>query len=751
MRKHIHIIVSLIRVFLFISMVVSCEGLPIVEEENPVLPDSIVAGENGSLIFEVSSDSTSATNSYVLLQESVYVDPDGTSYKLSPKATVTLVTVRDTLVAENPSYLVPSDTSSAILASSFDEKTMTYLVQQQFNLGSQKIIVTMNSEEPVLENSLGQTVRLPFLKLVNASIENIEASLLDPSTRIIEITDTTYYKVKASYAITAELCNVEEEKTVYLDCSAEYVGVVAVTQLYPGQEFSYTLTDGDGNVVDYCAAYDILPDTDFVLNIEQLSSYKDNKKDVQEKLRAWTSVSVADTLHVTNSVEFLSLVESAVTIDCGYESSSEEMPYWELEEPVLIGYSIVDSLDIYPSDVMRRAARSPRRNDYSQEIVVVAEDDLEQNSRQPRKAQMKSTADDLHSKYPNVNDLICPERIYMAELTYIQKAVLRNSSMGNTMTFAYKANVVGKTNVELTDVQYDNDVEFGIFPTSSGGLAYTQLTFYRKRAYSTGNMLTDMFVGPRSSLFTLSTTYIAYQEFFNLGGGRWEDADTLDPHYPTILQVPYDDSPRYYYTPANGSDSKDVTLYRYYYWSIGLDWDVLYKTRLGEVNSAVGIPGIHRFDGIVLEDIFSNRGIEEYGMGEYETYVHSDTRENYDPSVNTPGWYTGYLQSRNFCREAIYNLIETSDVGRYIYVPRMQIDLCFNHKVLCIDDKIIAPKQVVDDTVVERTIEDAVSPTRGPVKIVKMGLDFTVYDEVYKFRLTDTLYNYYSPHYDWAE
>ena len=122
-------------------------------------------------------------------------------------------------------------------------------------------------------------------------------------------------------------------------------------------------------------------------------------------------------------------------------------------------------------------------------------------------------------------------------------------------------------------------------------------------------------------------------------------------------------------------------------------------------------------------------------------------------SVNTPGWYTGYLQSRHFCNDAIYfdDDVDPQSCRHNIFVPRIKIDLCFNDDVFCIDDRILVPKQIVDDSVVEKTVEDAVSATRGPVKIIKMGVDFTVYDEVFKFRLTDTLYNYYSPYYHWED
>ncbi|MBO5838377.1 MAG: hypothetical protein J6R06_01725 [Bacteroidales bacterium] len=357
-----------------------------------------------------------------------------------------------------------------------------------------------------------------------------------------------------------------------------------------------------------------------------------------------------------------------------------------------------------------------------------------------------------------MNSLRCPKRVYTAKATYRQTATLKNSEEEFALELCYDVTVAGKTQVELVDVEYDNDVEFGVAPTFVGKLEYTQLTFYRCRTYSTGEILEDEFVGPKEALFLLSSAVINYQENVYWRYSSWEEADTLDPHIPTILQVPYDDTPLYH-VYSYPSESR---VNRQYIWSLGMDWDILHNTGCGEVHSAVGIPGIHRFACADLDELFTNVEIEKYGKGEYETYWHSVTGENYDSSVNTPGWYTGYLQSRHFCRDGINfadDVDSQSSLGHCelissthgIWVPRMQIDLCFNDDVFCIDDRILVPKQIVDDSVVEKTVENAVSATRGPVKIIKMGVDFKVYDEVFKFRLTDTLYNYYSPYYHWDD
>lgn len=726
-----------------ISMVCSCEVVDIKEPE-------ITAGEDGVLNFEFPEVAVVTEGGFEIVQESVYTDPDGIVHKVKSVATVEVRVTKDTVMVNDPSGFVAAS-SSQLLSSSFDEETRVYTVSYEYSIGPQTVVVDMRSSEPVLENSLGQLVRMPYLKLKSASVVGVETVKEGEQTRAIEITDTTDYKVRVSYEVEAELCNVAEPQVKNVAFDVEYPGRVTKTELYPGQQFSYVLEDRDGVALEYASSYSVNPGECFTINIVQASSFEDNKGKIEEQLKAWTSLSVSDTLEVVNHDEFIAGLQSAVSIESGFDVSLEGLPYFEFSEPELVEAVLVDSLDVYPDAGLPAAMSMSIRSNhiYSRDFVVEGGFESASGPQMRSGSITRAAAEDLYEKYPHVNSLRCPVRIYTAKATYRQTATLKNSEEEFSLEFSYDVAVAGKTQVELVDVEYDNDVEFGIAPTFAGNLAYSQLTFYRCRTYSTGEILKDEFVGPKSSLFTLSLVVINYQENFDWKYSSWEEADTLDPHIPTILQVPYDDTPSYYFY----SYPSDSEVHRQYIWSLGMDWDILHNTGCGEVHSAVGIPGIHRFDGADLDELFSNSEIEEYGKGEYETYKHSDTRENYDSSVNTPGWYTGYLQSRHFCRDGIYfdDDVDPQSCEHSIWVPRMQIDLCFNDKVLCIDDRILVPKQIVDDSVVEKTVEDAVSATRGPVKIMKMGVDFKVYDEVFKFRLTDTLYNYYSPYYHWED
>ena len=749
-----------------ISMVCSCEVVDIkepVQPEDPddsgsteVLPGEITAGEDGVLNFEFPEVGVVTEGGFEIVQESVYTDPDGTVHKVESVATVEVRVAKDTVMVNDPSGFVAAS-SSQLLSSSFDEETRVYTVSYEFSVGPQTVVVDMRSSEPVLGNSLGQLVRMPYLKLKSASVGGVETVKEGEQTRAIEITDTTDYKVRVSYEVEAELCNVAEPQVKNVAFDVEYPGRVTKTELYPGQQFSYVLEDRDGATLEYASSYSVNPREDFTLNIVQTSSFEDNKGKIEELLKAWTSVRVSDTLEVVNHDEFIAGLQSAVSIESGFDVSSEGLPYFELSEPELVDAVLVDSLDVYP-DAGYPATRSVlgRNNIYSRTFVVEGEFEEAQNGPKTRSGASTRavTAEDMYAKYPHVNSLRCPKRVYTAKVTYRQTATLKNSEEEFVLELCYDVTVAGKTQVELVDVEYDANGVVGIFPTMlSGDCLYNQTIVERYRIYSTGERLTDHFESNKTMLFVLSSAQIAYEEYFDIK--QWLDTDTLDdPHIPTFLQVPYDDQYGFY---SPGTPGVGKRQYRYYHWSVFLDWDIFTETQRCEVNSALGVPGI---DVAAAGLEYSGGGLEKERLnssakGKYETYSHNevDGGLKYDPSVRLPGWYTGFLQSRHWYETAVYDREipyknKNERLDRW-YNPELSIDLCVNEKVMCLDDTILVAKQPLDDLPAEYSCEEAYSPTRGRVKISKLGLDFNVYDNVFKFRLTDTLYNYYSPHYEW--
>jgi len=180
------------------------------------------------------------------------------------------------------------------------------------------------------------------------------------------------------------------------------------------------------------------------------------------------------------------------------------------------------------------------------------------------------------------------------------------------------------------------------------------------------------------------------------------------------------------------------------------DWEQLRKTGYAEVNFAVGMPEKEHIEidcyGCGLEtDRGDNSQWSTYGR--YETYKHNDTREYYDPDKNVSGWYTGYLQSRRIF-QTLHQRV-SDEYGRYFQPAELYTDLCVNEKVLCIDDKIFAPKQKLDDSDWDYSVEDTVMPEYGSVKILRLNRDYDVYGYVFQFRLSCILYDYYSPYYEW--
>jgi hypothetical protein len=248
-------------------------------------------------------------------------------------------------------------------------------------------------------------------------------------------------------------------------------------------------------------------------------------------------------------------------------------------------------------------------------------------------------------------------------------------------------------------------------------------------------------------LFALSTAYIEHQEYFDKKAEDWGPADTLDPKIPTYLEVLHD-SPSFYCVPYDTG-----TCYRYYYWSAGIDWDQMYSSGYGEVNVAVGMP--HK-DQISIK-VSGGLGLkQDYGddpqwstYRKFETYRHAEIREKYDPEISVPGWYTGYLFSRRNLLVRLDMATIPHDWGRYFTPAKFDTSLTINEKVLCLDGMIFAPKQELDDSSWNYSVEDSMSPEHESVKMVSLNRDVDVYGYVYQFRLSCSFYDYYSPYYEW--
>ena len=739
-------------------MVCSCENPDIVEPVSPddpdnpdvpgVLPGEIAAGEDGALNFEIPDIGVLTEEGLEIVQESVYTDPDGTVHKVTSVATIDVKVAKDTVQVNDPSGFA-SGASGKVISSSFDEQTRIYAVSYSFTVGPQVVVVNMQSSEPILENSLGQTVRLPYLKLDKAGVAGVEAVKKDTGTRSVEITDTTDYKVTVSYEIEAELCNVAEPEMKKIAFKVEYDGRTTHTELYPGQQFSYVLEDRDGAPMDYASSYSVGPGEDFAINIAQTSSYEDNKGKVEEQLKAWISLSVSDTLEVVNHDGFIAGLQSAVSIESGFDVSSEGLPYLELSEPELVEISHVDSLDVYPDAAAPATRSAVRRNLYSQTFVVEGELESGEGPQTRSGAGTRAvTADDMYEKYPHVNSLLCPVRIYTAKATYRQTATLRNSEEDYSLELCYDVTVAGKAQVELADVEYDTNGVVWLIPTSlSGECLFNQTTVDRLRIYSTGERLTDHFESNKTMLFGLSSATICAREVWYEPSENWSDADTLGRDDPTLIEALYDDSPYYSYWLYDTH-----TTYSFE-WGAGIDWDEVVHNAIGELSIATGAPFL---DGATCDLSglgFVGNEYRDSQLGVYSTYNHRELDsgdKQYDEDKKIPGWYVGFLQSRHtvYVETGEYDYKEFSK-HNIMYPAKMSIDLCFNEYVMCLDDKILVAKDPVDDTSVEYSFESAVSPVYGPVKVAKLNQDVNIYGHIFKFRLTDTLYNYYSPHYEW--
>ena len=342
-----------------------CEDDPI-NPPTPPVEETIPAGEDGSVEFEISNENggdsgESTTNPAVattseplemtISQSSSYTDPDGTVYECEPKAEIVVKANVDTVFVKDIKSLTIVSDDAEVNTSKEGSNPVTHTTKQTFDVGGQKIEFDLAYEVYTYVNSKKQNVEMPYIKLNNANfgsaesvdvrsanavrLSNISIRPLKPVTRSIEVTDTTEYEVTARFNLDAETANLATTTKKTISFEVVYVGVVTETNTYPGAEHSYSLTDSNGNVVED-ASFTVEPNSTFELNIKQSSSYTDQNGAVTSTPTAWTKITTPDTLRIDNADELAGMLDKVVI-----ETSSDELegnlPYYKLEGVVLDG------------------------------------------------------------------------------------------------------------------------------------------------------------------------------------------------------------------------------------------------------------------------------------------------------------------------------------------------------------------------------------------------------------------------------
>lgn len=430
---------------------------------NPPAPleQNIQAGANGAIEFTLASpDTTTVISSaspltMTISQTSSYTDPDSTVYVCTPKAEIVLAISTDTVFAQNLQALTAVADNADITTAESGDNPVTHSTRQTFTIGGQTIDFDLAYEVYTYVNSLKQHVAMPYIKLGEVALgnatsdatraagavrlANVAVKPLGSTTRTIEVTDTALYEVTARFTLEAEVANLPEATKQTIPFEVVYVGAVATTNIYPGAEFSYQLTDAEGNATED-THFTIHPNSTFTLAIKQISSYTDQHGAASATPMAWTKIVTPDVLTIQKPEELAEKLAD-VTIEVENEELEGRLPYYKLGEVVLDG-----------------------------EVAVA-----EQSASEDGKTQ-----------------------VYKATATYKQKATPVNFEDGAELEFIYVVEYLGEVNVELVDVEYVQEViwedKHDNIPTNS------QIVVTRKAKYSDGTVNETKFYSAKNSV-----------------------------------------------------------------------------------------------------------------------------------------------------------------------------------------------------------------------------------------------------------
>ena len=163
---------------------VACVCLCCCEKPIPLPPDpptpenTIPAGEDGSVEFEISNDNggnsgesttdpavatTSEPLEMSITQSSSYTDPDGTVYECEPKAEIVLKANVDTVFVKDIKSLTTVSDDVNVTTSKDGENPVTHITKQSFNIGGQTVEFDLAYEVYTYYNSQKKYVEMPYV------------------------------------------------------------------------------------------------------------------------------------------------------------------------------------------------------------------------------------------------------------------------------------------------------------------------------------------------------------------------------------------------------------------------------------------------------------------------------------------------------------------------------------------------------------------------------------------------------------
>ena len=179
-------------------------------EDNP--KQNIPAGEEGEMSFDIETPGQVTVEGpleMTIVQTSSYTDPDGTVYECSPKATISVAALKDTIFVNDISQLTAIGEAPAPETDKGGDSPVTHTISQEFQVGGQTVDFDLAYEVYTYVNSRKQNVEMPYVKLspaelgsadamdtkgsADVKLSDITVRPLAPATRSITVTDSTAY------------------------------------------------------------------------------------------------------------------------------------------------------------------------------------------------------------------------------------------------------------------------------------------------------------------------------------------------------------------------------------------------------------------------------------------------------------------------------------------------------------------------------------------------------------------------------
>ena len=763
---------------------------------------TVPAAEDGSLDFEIFNDNggdgllpeepavatVSEPLAMSIIQSSSYTDPDGTVYECEPKAEIVLRASVDTVFVKDIRSLINVSDDADVKTSKEGENPVKHLTKQSFDIGGQTVEFDLSYEVYTYVNSQKQNIEMPYIKLNNADfgsaesvdvkssvkLSDISIRPLKPAVRSIEVTDSTEYEVTARFNLDAETANLASTTAKTISFEVVYVGVVTQTSTYPGAEYSYNLTDAEGNPVEN-ADFTIKPNSSFELNINQNSSYTDQNGAVTATPKAWTRIVTPDTLRIDKAEDLVEKL-SEVSIETHSDELEGNLPYYKLGEVALDGevavaevYKSEDGkLEVYKATATYKQKASPVNIDGGEELefTYVVEyagkvmfsgaefsyeiTDAEGNSVENADFTIKPNSSfelniNQNSSYTDRNGVVTATpkawtRIVTPDTLRIEKSEDLVEKLSEVSIETHSDELEGNLPYyKIGEVALDGEVAVAEVSSDGNTIVYKATATYKQKATPVN------IDGEKELQFTYVVSFLGKVEvtLVNVEYEQeviWEDAhDNIKTNSQIVVtrRAKYSDGTveetKFYSTKnfvqsvvsGDKKDSSGEIEYTYY---------PMEKTANTFVSPyATGVPDLehlsykHRY----ADSSYVYLGGYEGPEGNWTEYKHMYTNELYDESVQTEGMYGKQFGFRSI---DLY-----SYVGEMKYILRdYKIDLIYKDRFFCIDGRLFTFDPL--EHTHRYSIDTIMTANRGKCVLVKNEADVTWLGRDFYYAVVDTVY-----------